>query len=127
MGFGSVTAVDSAVAGVVKHFELSSDSPGDLEFLRAGAFTLSVFTFTALAPGVAAFELVIHSFGDSLGDPLAASVTGGLLRRCASPGDAPRQAVPISRPFAFEDARSASRAVLRDWHRIDTMLLRRWV
>lgn len=38
MGFGSVTAVDSAVAGVVKHFELSSDSPGDLDFLQAGAF-----------------------------------------------------------------------------------------
>jgi hypothetical protein len=77
LGFGSVTAVDSAVAGVVNHFELSSDLPGDLDFLQAGAFTLSVFNFTALAPGVAALDLVIHSFGDSLGDPLAASVADG--------------------------------------------------
>lgn len=76
MGFGTVTWVDSAVAGIVNHFELSLDSPGDLDFLQAGAFTLSVFHFTALAPGVAALDLVIHSFGDSLGDPLATSVTG---------------------------------------------------
>lgn len=76
-GFGSVTAVDSAVAGVVNHFELSSDSPGDLDFLQAGAFTLGVFTFTALGPGVSGLDLVIHAFGDSLGDRLSATVTGG--------------------------------------------------
>lgn len=38
---------------------------------------MSVFNFTALAPGVSGLDLVIHSFGGSLGDPLAASVTGG--------------------------------------------------
>ena len=77
MGFGSMTAMDASVAGVLNLFELSLDSPGDLDFLQAEAFTLSVFTFTALAPGVSGLDLAIHSFGDSLGDPLRASVTGG--------------------------------------------------
>jgi hypothetical protein len=77
MGFGSLTAVDASVAGVVNLFELSLDLAGDLDFLQAEAFTLSVFTFTALGPGVSALALGIHSLGDSLGDPLAASATGG--------------------------------------------------
>lgn len=88
MGFGSVTAVDSAVAGVVNHLELSLDSAGDLDFLQAEAFTLSVFTFTALAPGFSALEVVVHAFGDSLGDPLPASVSGGSVTVVPEPSAA---------------------------------------
>lgn len=76
-GFGTITTVDSSVAGVVNHFELSLDSPGDLDSLQAASFTLSVFSFTALAPGVSPLHLVINSLGDALGDPLTASITSG--------------------------------------------------
>lgn len=77
LGLGAVTAVDSSVAGLVNHFELSLDSPGDLDSLQATSFTLSVFSFTALAPGVSALGLTINALGDSLGDSLSASITSG--------------------------------------------------
>jgi hypothetical protein len=76
-GFGPITAVDSSVLGVVNHFELSLDTPAYLDSLQADTFTLSVFTFTALAPGFSPLNIVINALGDALGDPIPASVVSG--------------------------------------------------
>lgn len=78
-GLGAVTGFDASVAGAVNHFELSLDSVADLDALQAGAFTLSVFRFTALNPGVSPVELSLNSLGDAQGDPLAAQWGGARL------------------------------------------------
>lgn len=76
-GLAGVTGVDTSVPGIINLFELSLDAPQDLEALQAGDFTLSVFTFTALAPGVSALDLSVNALGDAWGDPLFATLTSG--------------------------------------------------
>jgi hypothetical protein len=88
-GFGSVTGFDSSAPGVINHFELSLDTPADLDNLQADAFTLSVFSFTALAPGFSSLDIVINALGDSLGDPLSASVLSGGVTAITTVPEAP--------------------------------------
>jgi hypothetical protein len=76
-GTGSVTGVDSSVPGIVNHFEVSLDTPADLDGMQTDTFTLSVFTFTALAPGFSSLNIVVNALGDTLGDSLSASVVSG--------------------------------------------------
>jgi hypothetical protein len=74
---GTVTGYDALVPGLVNHFELSLDSVPTLDSLQAGDFKLTVFHFTALAPGVSPLSVAVNSFGDALGDPLPTTVAGG--------------------------------------------------
>lgn len=76
-GFGSVTDSNASTPGVVRHFELSLDLASTLDSLQAGAFTLSVFSFTALQPGISALELQVNSLGDAAGADLAATLQAG--------------------------------------------------
>lgn len=85
-GFGTSTVLDGATPGVVNHLELSFDSEATLNGTQADAFTLSVFTFTALAQGVTTLGLTINALGDAAGDPLAASVVDGGVSVVPEPG-----------------------------------------
>lgn len=87
-GLGTITGLDGSVAGAVNHFEVSLDLPADLDALQAGAFTLSVFRFTALSPGVSPLNLSINSLGDALGDPLGAQWEGARLTVIPEPASA---------------------------------------
>lgn len=51
-------------------FDLSFDSPTDLDSLQTDQFTLASITFTALAAGSNSFKLRANSFGDSSGNLL---------------------------------------------------------
>lgn len=75
-GFGSITSVGS-VAGGTNLFEVSLDSPLDLDILQPGSFTLARLTFEALAAGTSSLDLDINALGDSFGDPLVATVAPG--------------------------------------------------
>ena len=78
-GLGSIQDVVSVGPGVLNLFELSVDLPADLDALQAGAFTLATLTFDALAVGASPLNVAIIDLGDSFGDPLDATVTGGSI------------------------------------------------
>lgn len=64
-------------SGVLNIFELSLDSPDDLDTLQVGSFTLATLTFEALTGGTSPLGISINALGDAYGDPLAAEVTSG--------------------------------------------------
>jgi hypothetical protein len=66
---GAITQTTTS-SGLVNLFELSIDSPGDLNSLQADAFILATLKFDALAPGTAEFGISVNAFGDALGNPL---------------------------------------------------------
>lgn len=68
-GFNFVFA-DVVGLGTLNLFELSFDSPGDLDSLQAGQFTLASMTFKANTVGVSTFQLAVNSLGNALGDSL---------------------------------------------------------
>ena len=79
LNFGSnLTAAEISSSGVVNLFELSFDSPGELNSLQADSFTLATLTFNVLGAGTSQFDIVINALGDadgnSLGDVTATSV-----------------------------------------------------
>ena len=73
-GLGDVTAVDSSVSGLVNLYELSLDLPSDLDASQLPAFTLATLTFDAVGTGVSALSITKTILGDSIGDPLTATV-----------------------------------------------------
>ena len=77
-GFGSITAVSIGAAGSVNLFELSFDSPWDLDTLQAGDFILATLTFEALAEGTSGLTPTVIQLGDSYGEGLViGEVLGG--------------------------------------------------
>jgi hypothetical protein len=85
---GTSFAPGALVPGLVNHFELSFDAPATLDSLQAADFTLSVFHFTALTTGTSPVDVAIQSFGDAVGDPLAATVAGGSVTVVPEPSTA---------------------------------------
>lgn len=77
-GLGSLALATPGV-GTVNLFELSFDLPSDIDALQAGSFTLATLTFNALAVGASDLGISINTLGDSLGDPLSATVQGGSI------------------------------------------------
>lgn len=75
---GSLSSATPGV-GTVNLFELSFDSPSDLDALQAGSFTLATLTFNGLSVGTSALGISINALGDSLGDPLSASIQSGSI------------------------------------------------
>ena len=73
---GDVSAVTPGT-GTVNLFELSLESANDLDNLQAGSFTLATLSFNAIAEGTSSLKLTLNALGDSLGDPLTATVAGG--------------------------------------------------
>ena len=84
-GFGSFTGV-GAVAGGTNLFEISFDSPLDLDTLQPGSFTLARLTFDVLAQGKSPLDLANVLLGDAGGNPLSATVTPGSIAGIPEPG-----------------------------------------
>lgn len=59
-------------SGMVNLFELSFDSPTDLDDLQADSFILATLTFNALDVGISALTMSVNALGDAYGDPLTA-------------------------------------------------------
>lgn len=64
---GSIRAFDSSTPGLVNLYELSQDPAEVLDGTQAGAFTLAVLQFTALAPGESSLTMSINSLADADG------------------------------------------------------------
>jgi PEP-CTERM motif len=77
-GFGTVSGVTPGV-GAVGLFELSLDTPADLEVLQAGSFILATLTFNATSGGVNPLGILITDLGDAFGDALTADVLTGSI------------------------------------------------
>lgn len=72
-GLGNLRDVTPGV-GSVNIFELSYDSPFDLDTLQADTFVLATLTFNALGSGVSPLLISANALGDSNGDSLAADL-----------------------------------------------------
>jgi hypothetical protein len=84
-GFGSITGV-GGVSGATNIFEVSLDSPIDLDNLQLGSFTLARLTFDILDIGTSFLDLANVVLGDSFGSPLEADVNPGSIRGIPEPG-----------------------------------------
>jgi hypothetical protein len=82
---GSLTSSDNTTPGTVNVFELSFDSPTDIDTLQAANFTLVTLTFSALSGGISPLSISINALGDANGDPLAATTTSGSVTVTAVP------------------------------------------
>ena len=84
-GFGSFTGVTPS-AGSVNLFALSLDPAATLDALQAGSFVLATLQFDALATGTSALSLGLNALGDSLGNPLAATLVDASVDVIPEPG-----------------------------------------
>lgn len=78
-GVGSVSGFDAGTPGIVNLFEVSLDSPADLDSLQAGSFILATLAFNGLAPGASSLNISINALGDALGDSLSAEIASGSI------------------------------------------------
>lgn len=76
-------------------FELSLDTPGDLDLLQAGDFTLATLTFDTLGSGTSVLGIAINALGDANGDPLVAEVANGNITAAVEPSMLPLFAVGL--------------------------------
>lgn len=84
-GLGSITSTTPS-SGSVNLFELSLDSPFDLDTLQAGSFTLATLTFNTLSLGTTPLGIpIINALGDAWGDPLFAGVEGASINVVPEP------------------------------------------
>jgi hypothetical protein len=82
-GFGSLTSVAPGL-GVVNLFELSLDSPADLNALQAASFTLATLTFSTPSAGFSNLGIAVNALGDAHGDSLAATIALGSVTSMGS-------------------------------------------
>ena len=78
LGLGSLNATTPGV-GSVNLFELSLDSPSDLNSLQAGEFILATISFVASSVGTSPLNLTINSLGDAAGGALVATTNDGSI------------------------------------------------
>ena len=72
--FGSnTTAADITSPGVLNLFELSLDTPEDLNQFQADSFTLATLSFDIVTAGTSQLTITINALGDAEGNDLAAS------------------------------------------------------
>ena len=85
-GLGSIRGV-SGESGSVNLFEISLDSPSDLDTFQPGSFTLATLTFDAIAAGTSSLGISTLILADSLGSPLIADTATGSIavRRVPEP------------------------------------------
>lgn len=70
----------AGTSGQVNLFELSLDTPEDLDALQAPSFTMVTIPFTALANGPANVTLTITTLGDAGGGALTATAGGTTIQ-----------------------------------------------
>jgi hypothetical protein len=76
LGLGSIQTVTPGF-GTVNLFELSFDTPADLNALQPNTFRLATLVFNAVAPGTSPLMLTANALGDATGAGLPASVSNG--------------------------------------------------
>jgi N-acetylmuramoyl-L-alanine amidase len=79
LGLGSVI-VTSPAPGNVNLFQLSLDSPSDLDSLQTGDFTLAILQFEALSIGTSPLIISVNALADSAGNLLVADTQSGEIR-----------------------------------------------
>lgn len=84
LGFGSITDVKNT-SGSINLFELSLDSPADLDSLQPGAFILVRILFNSLSIGDSALQIVINDLGDANGTAITAAVSDAKITVSAIP------------------------------------------
>jgi hypothetical protein len=78
-GLGDIQSVTPGT-GTVEVFELSLDSPAELNSLQAPAFTLATLTFGTLAVGVSSpITLSVNALGDAYGNLITAALQDGAI------------------------------------------------
>jgi hypothetical protein len=78
LGLGSLPITfETPSTGAVELFELSFDSPADLNSLQASSFTLATLAFDAVGVGTSSLDMTIHSLGDAYGASITADITNG--------------------------------------------------
>jgi hypothetical protein len=76
-GLGDIQSVTPGT-GTVDVFELSLDSPSDLNSLQASSFTLATLTFDTLATGTnSPLTLSVNALGDAVGNSINANLENG--------------------------------------------------
>ncbi len=73
-GLGTWTSATLTAPGVVEIFELSFDTPSDLNAFQAANYTLAVVDFTINQAGSSEVSLGLNAIGDAEGNPLAANL-----------------------------------------------------
>lgn len=71
--------------GNVILFELSFDTPFDLEDIQAASFTLASFSFDTLAVGTSFLDIEITTLADAFGNPLESIAQGGSISAVPEP------------------------------------------
>jgi hypothetical protein len=77
-GLGSLSNVTTR-PGVVNLFELSFDSPADLNALQISSFILATLTFDAISAGSTPLGISVNALGDASGNSLLADVLPGIV------------------------------------------------
>ncbi len=83
-GLGSLWEVTPG-NGSVNLFELSYDSPSDLDALQADTFVMATLTFNAIGNGTSPLLISVNALGDAYGDPLAADLVGANISAVPEP------------------------------------------
>lgn len=92
---GNPTFATPFVDGV-NLFELSLDTPMDLNDHQVDEFIVATLTFQALTTGFSSLELFINELGDADGAPLTASTSGGGITVIPAPASAVLAALGMS-------------------------------
>jgi hypothetical protein len=94
-GLGDIQFVTPGT-GTVEVFELSLDSPSELNSLQASSFTLAALTFDTLATGSnSPVALSVNALGDAFGNSLTADLENGSVTINAPSAVAEPATVPL--------------------------------
>ncbi len=89
LGLGSIQQFDSSTDGLINVFELSLDSPSDLDLLQPENFTLFQLTFSGVNTGTSDLALSVNSLGDALGNSVDFSIINSAVEVTSSPAPVP--------------------------------------
>ena len=89
-----MNARDASVAspGTLNIYEISFDSPDDLNDYQPGSFTLATLSFDALSAGESPLDISINALGDAYGDPLGADLSSGSITATSAAAPVPEPA-----------------------------------
>jgi hypothetical protein len=99
IGLGEAVTGTVANATDVDVFEVSLLTPAELNALQTDSFTLFTVTFKGIAPGTAAFNVVLNApLSDELGDPIDTPTLTNLALEVTEPKPVPAVTEPIPVP-----------------------------
>jgi hypothetical protein len=84
-GLGAFTGFTGSL-GSTNIWELSLDLPSDLETLQEDSFILATLSFGATGLGTSTLGMSVNALGDSLGNPLSATLGTGSVSVVPLPG-----------------------------------------